>query len=102
MSCKRLMLLALMAAPVAGCATLDPVTQSVDRHFGEAVAWNKEVQTINPDPVYSDTDAQPGDNGERAAAASRRHRTDRVRDVQVIGTSDGGAGGGSGGGSGPR
>lgn len=87
----------------AGCNTVDPRTGSVDRSFGEAVAWNKAVQTVNPDPVYTADAAKPGSDGAKAVGASTRYRTDRVKQVQVIGTSSGGGGGGgSGGGSGPQ
>ena len=56
-------LAAMGAISLAACATPDPVTGSVDRHFGEALAWNKAVQVINPDPVHSPTGAQPGSSG---------------------------------------
>lgn len=96
MSCKRLIALGLLGVAVAGCAHVDPVTGSVDKHFGEALAWNKEVQTVNPDPVYPAEGAKPGDNGERAADAAERYRKGQVKPVETIGT------GGSTGGSGPR
>jgi hypothetical protein len=86
---------------LAACASLDPVTGSVDRHFGEAVAWNKEVQTINPDGTPARPGAaQPGGSGDVAAGATRRYRTDQVKQVETVGTTEGS--GGSGGGSGPR
>lgn len=103
MCSKRLLAMGLSALPLAGCATLDPVTGSVDRHFGEAVAWNKAVQTINPDPVYAETGAKPGDNGAVAAGAARRYRTDQVKPVERMGTTDAvSSGSSSGGGSDPR
>lgn len=105
MSCKRWILLGLVV-PLAACATADPQTNSVDRHFGEAVAWNKEAQIIDPDPVYDENDAKPGYHGEKAAAATKRYRTDAVKAVEQVGTSTsvsgGGSGSGSGGGSGPQ
>ncbi|WP_205479698.1 hypothetical protein [Sphingomonas arenae] len=106
MSCKRWILLGL-ALPLAGCATADPQTGSVDRHFGEAVAWNKEAQIIDPDPVYGENDAKPGSHGEKAAAATKRYRTDAVKAVEQVGTTsggggNGGSGGSGGGGSGPQ
>lgn len=85
----------------AGCNTVDPRTGSVDRSFGEAVAWNKAVQTVNPDPVATADATQPGSDGAKAAGASQRYRTDRVKQVQEIGTSSG-SGAGSGGGGGPQ
>ena len=100
MSSKHLILLGLIALPLAGCATVDPQTGSVDRHFGEAVAWNKAAQIIDPDPVYDEDDAKPGYHGEKAANATKRYRTDAVKAVEQVGTTEGGSG--SGGGSGPQ
>lgn len=85
----------------AGCNTVDPRTGSVDRSFGEALAWNKAVQTVNPDPAYP-ADATPaGSDGAKAAGASQRYRTDKVKQVERVQTSTG-SGGGSGGGNGPQ
>lgn len=97
MSSDRWILAAALMLPLAGCATVDPVTGSTDRHFGEAVAWNKEVQVINPDPVYAATAAKPGSSGDVAAGAAKRYRTDTVKQVQEVQTS-----GVSSGSSGPR
>jgi hypothetical protein len=102
MSYKRALALGFVFAPLAACATVDPVTGSVDRHFGEAVAWNKAAHIINPDPVYSEDGAQPGDNGAVAAGAARRYRTDQVKPVERLGTTESQSSGSSGGGSGPR
>jgi hypothetical protein len=91
--------LPLLLAPLAlcACATVDPVTGSVDRHFGEAVAWNKAVQTLNPDGSPAGAGAaQPGSSGDVAAGAALRYRTDRVKDVEEVQTSDGSSGGGAG------
>ena len=100
---KRHLAASLTALPLAACATLDPVTGSVDRHFGEAVAWNKTVQIINPDPVYEENGAKPGDNGAVASGAARRYRLDQVKPVERMGTTEAvSSGSSSGGGSGPR
>ena len=105
MSSRRWILLGL-ALPLGACATVDPVSQSVDRQFGEATAWNKSAQIIDPDPVYDENGARPGGNGDVAANATERYRTDRVKPLERIGTTSapgGGSGGGSGsGGSGPQ
>ncbi|NJC06635.1 hypothetical protein GGQ97_002428 [Sphingomonas kaistensis] len=95
MSCK-LLPIAVAAVLLAGCNTVDARTGSVDRQFGEAVAWNKAVQTINPDPVVTADAAPVGSDGAKAAAASQRYRTDKVKQVERIGTSSGGAASGSG------
>lgn len=94
--CSRLIGAASVLLLAAGCNTVDPRTGSVDRSFGEAVAWNKAVQTINPDPVYTADATQPGSDGAKGAAASQRYRTDKVKQVERIGTSST-SGSGSGG-----
>jgi hypothetical protein len=103
MFCKRSLAFGFAAVSMSGCASLDPVTGSVDRHFGEAVAWNKAVHIVNPDPIHAADGAKPGANGAVAAAAARRYRTDQVKPVETVGTTSAVSGGsGSGGGSGPK
>ena len=48
-------------------------------NYGEAVAYNKTAQVINPAPTYDEDDAKPGDSGERAASAAEAHRTGETR-----------------------
>lgn len=93
------LLLAGAVLLVGGCSHIDPQTGSVDRQFGEAVAWNKAVQVVNPDPVYTADATQPGYDGDKATAASKRYRTDAVKKVEQVQTSTSSTGGG---GSGPR
>ena len=79
---------------LAGCSSPGGnLAQSVDPYFGEASKYNAAVQTIDPDPVYSPDGAQPGAHGEKAANATERYRTDRVKDVEVIQTTSGTSGG---------
>jgi uncharacterized membrane protein YgcG len=103
MSCKRLIALGSLALPLAACASVDPVSQSIDPGFGEALAWNKAVQTIDPDPTFPADGAIPGGNGQVAAEAAKRYRTDRAKPVETMQTTSGpgGGGGGSSGGGGP-
>jgi hypothetical protein len=68
-----------------------------DVGFGETVKYAAAVQTIDPDPVYGPDSAQPGDNGEKAAQAVKRYRTDKVKPVETYTTSSGTAAGGGGG-----
>ena len=82
---------------LAGCQTTDRGAGSLDQAFGEAVKYDTALQVIDPDPVYDDHDAQPGDNGAKAAAAAKRYRTDQVKQVDTQSTTA--AAGGS---SGPR
>ncbi|GAA4030026.1 hypothetical protein GCM10022281_06580 [Sphingomonas rosea] len=100
MSSKHRLILIVATAGLAGCNTVDARTGSVDRQFGEAVAWNKAVQTINPDPVYAADARQPGSDADKAAAAAKRYRTDKVKDVQRVSTSQAVSGSGGGGGGG--
>ncbi|WP_051503963.1 hypothetical protein [Sphingomonas jaspsi] len=78
----------------AGCAPVDP-------GMGEALRYDMAAQTVDPDPVYPEDGAKPGDSGEHGAKASERYRKGTVKDVQSATTSSG-TGGNSGGGSGPR
>lgn len=93
---SRLLLAPLALGLVAGCNTVNPQTGSVDPGFGEAVKYDQAVQTIDPDPVYTADGAQPGDQGDKAAAAVKRYRTDAVKNVEIMQTTSGGSGGGSG------
>ena len=88
---------AVMLLPACNTAPLGQAG-SLDAGFGEASKYNAAVQTIDPEPVYAATGAQPGDHGEKGANAVKRYRTDQVKETE--GTS--GSGQDSGGGSGPR
>ena len=88
---------ALALLLLAGCDTLNQNNLSPDPGFGEAVIYNAAVQTIDPDPVYDADGAQPGDSGEKGAAAVKRYRTDQVKKVETLTTTSG-----SGSGSGPQ
>ncbi len=69
----------------------------VDHSFGDAVAYAKQIQTIDPDPQYPEGSAEPGDSGQVAADAARAHRTGNVKQPS---TQSGGRGGSSLGGGG--
>jgi hypothetical protein len=102
MSSRHLILAAVATLGLSACSHVDPATGSVDKRFGEAVAWNKAVQTINPDGTPATPGAaQPGGSGDVATGATRRYRTDQIKQVEEVQTSQT-SGGGSGGGSGPR
>jgi hypothetical protein len=91
----RLTLGALVALPLlAGCMN-EPIGQR-DPAIGEAVRFNSAVQVINPDPVYVQGSAQPGDSGAHAAEAVKKYRKGTVKPVETIGTTS------SSGGSGPQ
>jgi hypothetical protein len=74
---KRL-LIAIAAVALAACNTLNSHIGDEDPAFGEAVKYNAAIQTINPEPVYAEGSAQPGDNGDKMAQAVKRYRTDKV------------------------
>jgi hypothetical protein len=78
---------------LGACDTVYP-NGSIDPGFGEAVKYSMGVQVIDPDPVYTAEGAQPGASGEKGAEAAKRHRTGKVKDVQVQSTSSGGGGSG--------
>jgi hypothetical protein len=81
---------AASAIMAAACAPVDP-------GFGEAVRYDQAIQTIDPDPVYDEAGAKPGDNGEKAAKATERYRKGTTKPVQrESASSSGSSGGGSG------
>ena len=61
----------------------------VDRGFGEAYRYDMAIQTVDPDPVYDETGAKPGDNGEKAAKAIERYRKGTTKPVQRESASSG-------------
>jgi hypothetical protein len=94
-------LLILTACRTTSDGHVAPQAGSLDAAFGEVTKYNAAMQTINPDPVYAEGGAQPGDNGDKGADAVARYRTDQVKDTQPAGATTRRAGGSSGG-SGPR
>ena len=79
MSCKVLLTAAACAA-LAACAT-PPYYHNIgqtDPYVGESLRYNAALHTINPDPVYPDGAAEPGDSGVKGAAAVRRYRSDET------------------------
>ena len=98
-----------LLAVTAGCVMLGacqnaplPQAGSLDAGWGEASRYNAAVQVIDPEPVYTAQGAQPGDNGEKAANATKRYRTDNVKDTEPVSSTRRAGASGSGGGSGPR
>ena len=85
-----------LALPAAACAIVSACAAppyknigSSDPFFGESVKYNAAIQTINPDPIYPEGSAEPGDSGAKGAAAVRRYRMDQVKRPQVESTSAG-------------
>lgn len=105
MSFKHLLLGASCLA-LASCNTANSHIGDTDPYFGEAVRYNAAIQTINPDPVYAENGAQPGDNGEKGAKAVERYRTDKVnsrhRSESRITSSGSGSNAGLGGANSPQ
>ena len=79
MRCKDIGLV-LSLSIIAGCQTVDPVSQSPDPGFGEVTRHNAALQIINPDPFDAPGSAQPGELGDKGQAALERYRTDQVND----------------------
>lgn len=71
-----------LAFGMSGCAPVDP-------GFGEAFRYDMAIQTIDPDPVYPEDGAKPGDSGVKAAEATDRYRTDKVKPVETMSVSSG-------------
>ena len=99
MSSKLLVLALPGVFLLASCDTVKPNGAMADG-FGEAVKYDNAIQTINPEPVYAQGQAQPGANGELGQKAVQRYRTDTVKVPKSEQTTmgSGGSGGGSGGG----
>lgn len=87
---SRLLIAPFALAMLAACNTVNPQTGSVDPAFGEALKYDMAIQTIDPDPVYAEGDAEPGEHGEKGAAAVQRYRTDKVKQVEQVATTGGG------------
>ena len=85
----KLLIAISCAALLGGCSASLRNMGSPDPAFGEAVKWNAALQTIDPDPVYTAQDAQAGASGAKGAEAVKRYRTDAVKDVQVMTTTNG-------------
>ena len=81
-----LIISAAALASTTGCAP-------VDSGLGEAVRYDMAIQTVNPDPVYPEGGAQPGDNGEKGAEAVKRYRKGDTKELKVESTSSGSGGG---------
>jgi hypothetical protein len=81
---KQLVLLVALAG-LAACAPVDP-------GLGEALRYDMAIQTVNPDPVYPEGGAQPGDNGEKGTRAVQAYRKGETKDLKVQTTSDVGGG----------
>jgi hypothetical protein len=76
---SRLIAISAAGLLIAGCQSVaNKNIGSEDPAMGEAVKYNAAVQVINPDPVYPEDGAQPGDSGEKGAKAVERYRNDEV------------------------
>ena len=88
----KLLVFALSLPGLAACTPVDP-------GLGEAVKYDMAIQTVNPDPVYPEDGAQPGDNGEKGATAVKNYRKGEAKSLRVMSTSSGASGGGGSGGT---
>ncbi len=78
---------------LGACAPVDP-------GFGESLRYDMAIQTVDPDPVYPEDGAKPGDNGEKGAKATERYRKGQTKPVQRESASSASSSGG--GSSGPQ
>ena len=89
MSCNhgRMTMAAAVALAIvaSGCAPVDP-------GFGEAQRYDMAVQTIDPDPVYPEEGAKPGDSGVKASDATKRYRSDKVKATESMSATESGSG----------
>ena len=95
MSC-RFVMLAVGVLALGACNTANKRIGQEDPAFGEAVKYNAAIQTINPDPVYPEGSAQPGEHGAKGAEAVKRYRTDQVKQLETMETTGGSSESGSG------
>ncbi len=86
--------LVILTAGLALCA--EGGCTPIDVGMGDSLKHNYALQIVDPDPLYDD-DATS--DGEPAAGAVERYRTDKVKKPVSIKTTTGGSGAGSGGGS---
>lgn len=92
MSSKRILMVSFglcALCALSGCDTTRPIG-AADAGFGEAVKYDAAVQVINPAPVYAANSTQPGSAGDKGAAAVKRYRTDTVKPVETMQTSNSG------------
>lgn len=81
MRCEaKLIVPAVVLATLAACAP-------VDAGLGEAVRYDMAAQTVNPDPVYPEDGAQPGDSGVRGAEAVKAYRKGETKELRTETTS---------------
>ena len=89
MSSKRFWIVLAACTGLAACNTVYTHIGDEDSALGEAVAYDKAVQIINPAPVYAADSAKPGSNGDVGAKAVERYRTDKVKAVETMQTTSG-------------
>ena len=85
----------IAAFAVGACAPVDP-------GFGEALRYDMAIQTVDPDPVYPEDGAKPGDSGEKGAKATERYRKGATKPIRRESASGSGGGSSSSSGSGPQ
>ena len=91
---SKILIVAGAALALAGCNTVNKNIGTEDPGMGEAFKYDTAIQTINPDPVYGPDSAQPGDSGAKGAAAVKRYRTDAVKQVESVSSTQSSSGSG--------
>ena len=77
---QMLIVAGVLLSGATACAPVDP-------GFGEALRYDMAIQTIDPDPVYPEDGAKPGDHGEKAQKATERYRKGTTKPVRAQSTS---------------
>jgi len=90
---SRLLLIAVAALALGACSTMNKNIGEEDPGIGEIARYNAAIQTVNPDPVYAEDGAKPGDSGVKGAAAAKRYRSDAVKQVEIMQTTGSTSGG---------
>ena len=76
---------AIAIVALGACAPVDP-------GYGEALRYDMAIQTVDPDPVYPEDGAKPGDSGEHAAKATDRYRKGQTKAIRRESASGGSSG----------
>ena len=76
---------AVAIVALGACAPVDP-------GYGEALRYDMAIQTVDPDPVYPEDGAKPGDSGEHAAKATDRYRKGQTKAIRRESASGGASG----------
>lgn len=87
MSCNHRAVIVVAAGMLASCETVGE-NRSLDPGFGESAHYNAALQTIDPEPRPVPGAMMPGGNAGPMGAAIKRYRTDTVKKVDKVTTTE--------------